>query len=195
MFGLHWQCSGGIATNLQFSFQSSIGLLDFLSPWSRIGSREDKLDLANACWRIHKLKLFNSESGRRQILGWESASTDFRLWAQCSYINFYMLQQLNAYSSELCFNILLQVTRLGSDGDDLCLKHLTFVFEVLETFNLCPFRNSIICNWANHTLTRKKFFVLIKTVIFLKLSRYGNFCFWGWFSVHVEATGQFYLEK
>ena len=48
------------------------------------------------------------------------------------------------------FNILLQVTRLGSDGDDLCLKHLTFVFKVPETFNLCPFRNSLICNWANH---------------------------------------------
>ena len=41
-----------------------------------------------------------------------------------------MLQQLYAYPSLLCFNILLQVTRLGSDGDDLCLKHLTFVFKV-----------------------------------------------------------------
>ena len=26
---------------------------------------------------------------------------------------------------------MVQVTRLGSDGDDLCLKHLTFVFEVI----------------------------------------------------------------
>ena len=46
--------------------------------------------------------------------------------------------------------MMVQATRFGSDGDDLCLKHLTFVFEVRSLSSI---------NWEreNHIQKKKQF--------------------------------------
>ena len=79
----------------------------FLQSLPLIGLRVDRLDSAAACWRLRKQILFNFEFGKRQTLG-----LDFD------------------YNPAIWVELMVQATRFGSDGDDLCLKHLTFVFEV-----------------------------------------------------------------
>ena len=84
-------------------------------------------------------------------------------------------------SATTSMDLIFQVTRLGSDGDDLCLKHLTFVFEVKNY--LQDKLKDCKENYKKITLQNKS------------RNLFSCFLLWGWVSVYLEKKRQLHLEK